>query len=49
MSKPYTQPGEKGTDTNQASEDIKINVIHIPSEHPLGTVDGVDYTIKPRP
>lgn len=21
MSKPYTQPGEKGTDTNQASED----------------------------
>ena len=21
---PYSQPGEKGTDTNQASEDIKI-------------------------
>ena len=22
MSKPYSQPGEKGTDTNQASEDV---------------------------
>lgn len=25
MSKPYSQPGEKGTDTNQASEDKPIN------------------------
>ena len=26
MSKPYSQPGEKGTDTNQASEDILIEL-----------------------
>lgn len=26
---------------------IKINVTYLPSEHPLGTTDGADYTIIP--
>lgn len=25
----------------------KISVIHVPSEYPLGTTDGIDYTIYP--
>jgi hypothetical protein len=25
----------------------KITVIHVPSEYPLGTTDGTDYTITP--
>ena len=34
MSKPYSQPGEKGTDTNQASEDIVDSILST-----LGIVD----------
>ena len=29
MSKPYSQPGEKGTDTNQASENELRNIISL--------------------
>lgn len=41
MSKPYTQPGEKGTDTNQASEVLQGDCLELMKDIPSGSVDMV--------